>query len=625
MSSFDTALAAAFDLYRKGDLAGATAASRRLLAQKRHDPRLSALAGMVALQSGAAGEAVSYLRQALAATPDSLPLRINLAFALVQTGQLDEARTVASRGDDVALWRIVAFVDQQQGHDPAAIRGFRRVLAAFPQDYESWSNLGVLLFRKDDVAGAEAAFRQALALNPADRDTCLHLETLLDGLGRQAERQALLRDAVGRVPDDADLLVRLGLAEGAMDDFAAAEAAYLAALRLAPLYPLAYLEYGMLLERLNRLDDLDHLIAQAGTRGVAGAEIDYLAAWALRRAGRFAEAGSRARKIDGGIDPGRLAQLRGEIADALGDTDAAFAAFTAMNDASAATAASARARASGFPDEVAATIRRLAPASVAGWTTASPVASSPAPIFIVGFPRSGTTLLDTLLMNAPELHVMEEVPVVERLEKRLGDPARIATLSDDEATELRAAYFEIQQEFSPRASVHQRVVDKFPINMVRAALIHRIFPDARFVFVERHPCDAVLSCFISRFQINRAMVHFQDLAAAARLYDLASTAWHATVDRLPIRVHRVRYERMVTDLAPELRAMLDFIDVPWRDGMMDNRGAARKRQHIATPSYSQVTKPLYASAIGRWTRYRTQMSPVIPVLHPWIERMGYAL
>jgi Flp pilus assembly protein TadD len=625
MRTLEASLSDAYERFRRGDLAGAGTVARRLLEAKIGDPRLSALAGMVAIHEGDAARAAYHLRLALAATPDSLPLRTNLAFALVQIGALDEARLVASVGDAVQLRRITAFVDQQQGRTDAAIAGFRRVVTEFAEDFESWSNLGLLISQRGDVAEAEAAFRRSLVIQPTQPEIYRELASLLAMGERHEERRSLTREAVHRCPGDATLFVQLGLAEGALDEFAAAEAAYCEAIRLAPMLPDAYLEFGMMLERLNRLGELDDLIAGARAAGAQGPQIDFIAATALRRRGRLVEAWPLAQSSAVGVNAGRHAQLIGEIADALGHTDAAFAAFTAMNEASAKTPASAYARKLDFPSQIAATIARLTPSSLSRWSVVDPVTTPASPIFIVGFPRSGTTLLDTLLMNLPELQVLEEIPAMERIEGLLGDPDQIAHLSTDDVDRLRGAYFETLRELVPKLDGTRRIVDKFPTNMVRAALIHRLFPDAKFVFVERHPCDAVLSCFISRFQINQAMVQFQNLEATARVYDLAGQAWQGASTLLPLSVHTVRYERMIEDLEGVMRPLLAFLDLPWHDGILDNQRSARQREHIATPSYSQVTQPIYRSAVNRWVRYREHLSPVLPVLAPWVERLGYTL
>lgn len=243
-------------------------------------------------------------------------------------------------------------------------------------------------------------------------------------------------------------------------------------------------------------------------------------------------------------------------------------------------------------------------------------------MFLVGFPRSGTTLLDTLLRNVPTLHVLEEMPVVGEVEILLGDKARLAGLDAGEVRTLRARYFEALAALAPPAP-GQIVIDKYPLHMARIALIHRIFPDARIIFAERHPCDCVLSCFMSNFRPNWAMRSFTDLEETARLYDTVFDAWTRAKALLPLDVHYVRYERMVDDLEREMRGLFGFLGLPWDPAVLDNRAGAARGGPVRTASYSQVVEPLYRRAIGRWTRYREQLAPVLPVLEPWAERLGY--
>ncbi|RYE56136.1 MAG: sulfotransferase, partial [Rhizobiaceae bacterium] len=272
--------------------------------------------------------------------------------------------------------------------------------------------------------------------------------------------------------------------------------------------------------------------------------------------------------------------------------------------------------------EIRANADLLTPERIATWSPISVDPSPPSPIFLVGFPRSGTTLLDTLLMNIPGLHVLEELPIVQSVEAELGDPARIESLTSDEANRLRARYYETLAQLAPPGP-GQRVVDKFPLHMARMGIIHRIFPDAKVIFVERHPYDCVLSAFMSNFELNRAMLSFTTLEGAARLYDGASTAWTRAEANLPIDSCRIRYERLVEDLEGEMRRLLSFLGIAWDDAVLDNTGSAARRAHIRTASYSQVTEPIYKRSAGRWERYRTQMNEVIPILAPWTERMGY--
>ena len=197
----------------------------------------------------------------------------------------------------------------------------------------------------------------------------------------------------------------------------------------------------------------------------------------------------------------------------------------------------------------------------------------PAPIFIVGFPRSGTTLLDTLLMNMPDLHVLEEMPVLREVEAAIAGDDRPRRSWTRRRRRGCARTISRRSTRSSPPAPGQIVVDKHPLHMARMPLVHRLFPDARIIFVERHPCDAVLSCFMANFKLNHAMRSFTDLEEAARTYDAVFDAWTRAEALLPLNVHRVRYERMVEDLEGEMRPLLDFLGLPWDEEVLDNRAA----------------------------------------------------
>jgi len=611
----------ALGLYRRGDLAGARAAAEAALESEPDNAELGAFAGLVAAQSGDPQAAIPHFRRVLDAAPGDIPTRLNLATALLATGDLDEAGAVcAAGGDDPRLLRIAAYVYHRQGRLAESAAAYDAQVAAFPADWESFNNLGNVRAAMGETDAAIAAFQQAIGLRPDVVEMVFNLSNVLGDAERVEIRQAVMRAAARVGGDSAEVQVELGIAEAGAQDFEAAERAYREAIRLRPDFVAAHVELGILLETQNRIDDLAALVDEAEGKGLRGAEIGFLKAWTLRRQGRFAEALKLAEASPPSISPVRRAQLLGEIHDRLGDAPRAFAAFTEMNRA--ALAARPGAPGPSYRSEVAARAALLTPERVAAWSSVEAGPGPPAPIFIVGFPRSGTTLLDTLLMNLPDLHVLEEMPMLEEVEQALGGEERLAALDSAQAASLRALYFEALDRISPPRP-GQRVIDKYPLHMARMPLIHRLFPDAKLVFVERHPCDAVLSCFMSNFRLGHAMLAFADLDEAARLYDAVLDAWTWARELLPLDVHTIRYERMVEDLEGEMKALLGYLGLPWDPAVLDNEASAGKRDYIRTASYAQVGEPIYRRAAGRWERYREQLAPVLPILAPWAERMGY--
>lgn len=514
---------------------------------------------------------------------------------------------------DPRALRIEGYRLQMQGRHRQAASCYEQVVAAAPDDWESWSNLGNARRAAGDRTGAIAALSQAAALRGGEAGIHFNLAVALVEAGRIEAADAAFAEAARVTPDQPEALLALGRALSALGRYEEAEAAF----RRAPGVAGSWFECGQMLERGNRLDRLPALIAGAEQ---AGFRLPYLDALAHDRAGRTAEALEAAKAMPAADDPLRRALLIGRLADKLGDTAQAFAAHAEMNRLVAAAHPGVEAAAAEYRRHVSALIAMLTPAYASGLAPACKSARL-APVFLVGFPRSGTTLLDTLLMGHPDVHVLEEEPLLERAAEALGDFARLPALDATGVRRLRGLYFEALDARDPPPG--KTIVDKLPLNLLGAPLIHRLFPDAKFVFAARHPCDVVLSCFMQNFDLNPAMANFLDLEDAARLYDLVLTFWTRSNELLPLDVHDLRYEDLVADPEERMRALIAFLGLAWDDALLDHQGTAIARGRIATPSYAQVAQPIYARASGRWLRYRDQMAPVLPILAPWAERMGY--
>jgi tetratricopeptide (TPR) repeat protein len=623
MNQINESLAPAIDRLRRGDRPGARAAAEAALAADPDALDLLAFAGLLAAQSGDPAGAAPHFRRAL--KPGDMAMRVNLATALIATGAFDEAATVcAEGGEDPKLLRLGGYVHQASGRLDEAASAYERIVSGHPQDFESWNNLGNVRAAKGEWDGAIAAFRTAITLRPDIVEMVINLSDVFAKAERHEERAAMMLEAARVSPDNVAVQTELGLALSSVYDFEAAERAFRAAIRRAPRQAeAAWLELGLLLENLNRVDDLAALVVEAEAAGVTGAELGFIKAWSLRRLGRHEEALPLAEATPETINPVRRTQLLAELYDRIGDPARAFAAFTEMNRAAVVASPPDRSE-STYRAQVAASAAQVTSEWVGGWTRLEASEGREAPAFIIGFPRSGTTLLDTLLMNGEQFHVLEELPVLRDVEAKISPRADIGQMAQHEADFLRTQYFTILDELSPPGPGRE-VIDKHPLHMVRMPLISRIFPDARIILVERHPCDAVLSCFMANFQLNHAMRSFTDLEEAARTYDMVFDAWTRAEALLPLNVHRVRYERMIQDLESEMRPLLAFLGQEWDPAMLDNRAAAAARGHVRTASYSQVTEPIYTRSSGRWERYREQMAPVLPILAPWAERMGYSV
>jgi tetratricopeptide (TPR) repeat protein len=251
------------------------------------------------------------------------------------------------------------------------------------------------------------------------------------------------------------------------------------------------------------------------------------------------------------------------------------------------------------------------------------------PLFVVGFPRSGTTLLEQILDAHPALASFDEQPFLQRLVSRLskqapGYPAALASLSTNARDDLRAQYFADVDRKRPDLK-DRRPVDKNPLYLARLPLVSALFPNAQAILTLRHPCDVVLSCYMQNFRAPAFAVCFESLASTARMYDRVFSHYLSFADRLKTPVVRLRYEDLVRDVAGETRKLFAALGLPWDEGVLAHTEHAKRRGVISTPSYTQVVEPVSSRAVGRWHQWEDAFrGEVLDTLSPWIERFGYS-
>ena len=247
-------------------------------------------------------------------------------------------------------------------------------------------------------------------------------------------------------------------------------------------------------------------------------------------------------------------------------------------------------------------------------------------VFLVGFPRSGTTLLEYALAGHPRIASLEEQKTLtEREDSYLASPqalARLAALDPDEAARLREAYWLRVRALAGADLGSEVFIDKMPLNTVRLPVIARLFPQARILFALRDPRDVVFSCFRRSFVLNASMREFLTLQGAADYYAAVMRLGETCLDVLAPPAHRIRYEDLVADFEGALTGALAFMGLDWSPEVADFPRRARERPGL-TPSAAQLARGLYAGGIGQWRRYRAEMAPALPTLRPWVERYGY--
>jgi len=497
-----------------------------------------------------------------------------------------------------------------------------------PMDVEAWVKAGVIQCRLGHYAEAESSARRALMLAPNLAFAQHTLATVLQYQGKTEEASTLLEGTLKQHPDSAENLLNLARLREKQGRMQEAFDLYHRILRLQPESPYVLAKQGELLEKAGRLEEAEAVIARGLTRDPLHPELNLIAARLARRAGLHDEAATRLEAmLNRPMSPETSAEahiLLGQLHDLLGNTQTALrhclegkrrVALAIDPDGSSSArflsrVVAARNWLSDRPD--------VTPQS--GHTAESPV-------FLIGFLRSGTTLLEQILDSHPRLQSLDEKPMAEVMEQAFismtgGRPESLAELSEEQISELRQVYWEEVARHCDRQT-DTWLVDKQPFNIFRVPLLWRVFPDARFILAVRHPCDVVLGCLMQNFSHTNAMASFSSLGGIAELYARVMSTWLEYADRLPLRWQRIRYEDMVTNFETEVGALLAFLDVGWDDAVLQHTEHAKGRGLISTPSYHQVTQPIYQHAKYRWKHYEDAFGPIMATLRPFIDGFGY--
>ena len=250
------------------------------------------------------------------------------------------------------------------------------------------------------------------------------------------------------------------------------------------------------------------------------------------------------------------------------------------------------------------------------------------PVFLLGFPRSGTTLLDTILRSHPEIDVLEEKPIIQSIESIITSKynyslSELYKLSEDQLRILREHYLKNLKDNSTKGKKAKILIDKFPFNTVCLPLINLMFPNAKIIFTHRNPYDTVLSCFQQAFEPNNAMSNFRSINSSAKIYDITMNCWVDYKDKLNLKFVMSKYEDLIEDFDAHILKVLNFLDVNWDDNLKNYRDTAFKRGKINTPSSLQVIQPLYKTSIEKWRNYEKFFEDSHFYLKKWKDFFNY--
>jgi tetratricopeptide (TPR) repeat protein len=539
----------------------------------------------------------------LEANPSHADAHHMCGVAHFQQGRLVEAersvaRSIEFSGSVAKVHNTYGSICNAMGRFDQALAAFDRALQLDPTFSTAAYNKGCVLLELGHPGKAAEIFRATIASGDATPEIYSNLVAALLRLNELNQAIDWCRQGLALQPDNLALHTNLVSAP----------------------------------ENANRLDEALLEATKILQKSPGNTAVQILLAKVYRRSGNLEQAklciDAVAPHNKGRLDEIDYLSELGLIQDALRNSSAAFAAFKKRNEL----------RKSGLEAQRFQSSRYLA--TVKEWhsyldgayqkPSGTGAIAAPAPVFFVGFPRSGTTLVEQVLMSHPAIVTTEENSPLELVEARIRKLSNqcdqsmqnwLGNAKDDDLDPLRRLYFEhIKRDFG--LTDDQILVDKLPSNIVRLGLIERLWPNAKVLVALRDPRDVCLSCFMQRFALNDAMMNFLSLEQTGVTYSEVMGLWLKYQECLALPMMTYRYEDIVTDFEATISGVLSFIGVEWSDLILSYREDARQRV-IKTPSYRDVTSPLNSKAIKRWERYESDLAQIIPLLTPLVEALGY--
>jgi tetratricopeptide (TPR) repeat protein len=645
--------------HQSGKLADAIAHLRRAVAIAPAVALYHANLGEMCRLAGRAGEALAAGRQAIALDPQLPGAHNNVGIALFEQGRFDEAighyeRAIAldpnfaqahsNRGN--ALQRLKRYADAEPS--------YRHAIALQPKFVEAWNNLGTCLRELKRAQEAETVYRRALELNPNNPDTLDNLALALKDQERFDEAADLMRRALvieasspalhthyaavlldqnkaGEAaaaceralvlnPDDHDainLKGRVAFEQGRLDE---ALAQFRRALALKPDLGDACNNMGNALKELGRLDEAREAFLEALRidPAITGVYVNLADSKTFKPGDpHLAAMEALASKTDGLSKTDRL-QLDFALGKAyadLKDFPRSFRHLIAGNAAKRASISYDESATMALFDRIEATFTPALIAEKSGGGDPSPL-----PIFVIGMPRSGTTLIEQIIASHPlvygagELQTLNDVLLTVRRPDgaTLAYPEFVTALDQAALREIGARYLGLVRGLAAGSgdAAAEYVTDKMPSNYYFAGLIHLALPNAKIIHCMRDPVDTCVSCFSKLFTAEQN--HTYDLGELGRYYkryQQLMAHWHRV---LPAgRILDVRYEAVVAGVESQARRIIAHCNLPWDDRCL---AFYRTERPVRTASATQVRQPIYQSSVGRWRDYESQLGPLLAAL-----------
>ena len=240
--------------------------------------------------------------------------------------------------------------------------------------------------------------------------------------------------------------------------------------------------------------------------------------------------------------------------------------------------------------------------------------------FLIGFPRSGTTLLDTILRSHSQTLVLEEKPYLLDIRHQFyknHEISEIFNLDESEKIRMQKQYFS-SFDYNP----NKLIVDKYPLNLIELGFLKTLFPKSKIILAIRHPLDCIISCVLTAFKMNEGMVNFENIHTTSFFYNECFELLFKYFSFYEIQYHQIKYENIISDFKNEITKLIKFLNLNFEDNIYNYQKTAKQREKINTPSYDQVVQPLYSSSINRYKNF-DEIKKIEADISRWIDKFSY--
>ncbi|MDR3531541.1 MAG: sulfotransferase [Rhodopila sp.] len=601
--------------HQAGNANLAEAGYRAVLKLNPDEPDALNLLGLILQERGALDESLTLIRKALRVDPDFPEALTNLARGELVAGHADKA--AASARHAIRLDPDLGEAHLQLGaallslrDNSGALTALRQAVALMPDAVPALTHLGTTLMRLGQHREALPILQHILTYTPENIEAIVNLGTVLATLGRLEEAEHWHRKGVALKPNDSAALGALATTLYAANRPEEALASCVQALARAPRRVDLWLTRGTCLADLGRFQEAEDVYRHVLLLAPDSADARRGLAVIGKQAADAGEVELLERKI---ADPDLRIQDRitagfalGGLLDRNGEYDRAFAAFDTANRLSRqqSIAAGKTYNLPALTNEVNWLASVFNPGSIAtmsAWGDPSEI-----PVFVVGMPRSGTTLVEQIAASHSRVFGAGELIDISRLLDRINKGRSFLHPVEWDPAEARREASAHVARLAALGHGASRVIDKLPDNVIYLGHIATLFPNARFVVCRRDLRDVCLSAFFQYFKDEIGWSqNLSDCAVRAREISRLMDHWVAT---LPGRILEVRYEQLVANLEGESRRLIDFLGLEWDPACLAFHQTERT---VQTASRWQVRQPLYTTSVGKWRHYRKHLGPLI--------------